>query len=145
MLSPQILLTDHHRDRMRTGFDMLGFTVSSLQHIGWKNPEMGQGMTTVLFCFKFSQPTCSFIYLYNILTSCLAPIGNVIISGSHVYASFKPAVQISPHVRLMFFGRCTFLVISPEQCYIKSRMEAPRRTVALKCKVNRLSNADGLL
>jgi len=111
---------------MRTGFDMLGFTVSSLQHIGWKSPEVGQGMTTVLFCFKFSQPACSFIYLYNILISCLAPIGNVIISGSHVYAS----------LRLMFSGRSTFLVISPEQCYIKSRMEAPRRTVALKCKVN---------
>lgn len=37
MLSPQILLTDHHRDRMRIGFDMLGFTVSSLQHISWKS------------------------------------------------------------------------------------------------------------
>ena len=39
---------------MRIGFDMLGFAVSSLQHIGWKSSEMGQGMITVLFCVKFS-------------------------------------------------------------------------------------------
>ena len=56
MLSPQILLTNHHRNRMRIGFDMLGFTVSSLQHIGWKSSELGQGMITVLFCLKFSEP-----------------------------------------------------------------------------------------
>lgn len=66
MLSPQILLTDHHRDRMRTGFDMLGFTVSSLQHIGWKSSELGQGTITVLLCLKknlVNQPFLLSIYI----------------------------------------------------------------------------------
>ena len=36
-ISRQILLADHHRNRMRTGTHMLGATVSSLQHISRSN------------------------------------------------------------------------------------------------------------
>ena len=47
-ISRQILLADHHRNRMRTGTDMLGATVSSLQHISRESTKMGQGMSNIV-------------------------------------------------------------------------------------------------
>lgn len=47
---------------MRIGFDMLGFTVSSLQHVGWKSSELGQGKITVLFCVELSEPIIISVY-----------------------------------------------------------------------------------
>ena len=47
-ISRQILLADHHRNRMRTGTDLLGATVSSLQHISRESTKMGQGMSNIV-------------------------------------------------------------------------------------------------
>ena len=47
-ISRQILLADHHRNRMRTRTDLLGATVSPLQHISRESTKMGQGMSKIV-------------------------------------------------------------------------------------------------
>ena len=139
----QILRVDYHWDFKRFGFNLLGFKVPSLQHIYWKDPKLGQGMTSpysvdTVYSFACSSGICG-----SPEFDALTQTG----SGYDFSLFSRYSIFLCLLIRNMWFSlvRCiepvsvvlryAYSVTLPKQCYTKFQKESPWQPNQWKNKV----------
>ena len=139
----QILRVDYHWNFKRFGFNLLGFKVPSLQHIYWKDPKLGQGMTSpysvdTVYSFACSSGICG-----SPEFDALTQTG----SGYDFSLFSRYSIFLCLLIRNMWFSlvRCiepvsvvlryAYSVTLPKQCYTKFQKESPWQPNQWKNKV----------